>query len=736
MSAVETKPLEGVRVVDLGLGMCAGIVGKLLVEYGATVTRFEPAGGDPFYDVYPAYRFWQQNKAISAYSDAALAEALQEADICLAGGENFPDLEWQHDVRLLREKYPRLVILQLGAAPENWGKSFPAVELLAQAKSGLVFEHYPDRPAMAALPLGSYGAAFHGFSALLAALWARNLSGAGDIVTTSLVQGVLRWCDSIWFDADNPPGTGGVFPKGIVPLRFKCADGKYINFAPGVENFFPRLYKLLGIEADPEALAAADRNKLKSTDPANYFGDMATISSYVIKWQRDELLAAVQAIDLPGEAVLQPGECWDDPQTVENGVIAKDAGQWSHTTRPVEVLGTDTVAQSWTKAGISAADAPLKGVKILDFGSFAAGPHASVILGDLGAEVIKVERLDGDPMRRGFHHFAASNRGKKSIAIDGKHPDGIAVIQRLCAQADAVHHNFRPGVSKKLGIDAGTLKKLNPAIVVLESSAYGERGPKSMMPGFDSVFQGICGHQAAMSGAGNPPGLYRFAPIDYGTGMLGAVGMMLGLIQRQRFNTGAATYESLLSSGIYMISELVRSPGGEFFGTPCSTPDQLGINPAESLYQTSDGWIAVAARSDGMARKFAASLGLNFDAPKTRWGEEEYARLKDKMRQLSTSAALALLHKDGVWAETCSSEISAVLAEPAMEACGMVFRAELRNFGNSRQIGRAVNFAGRQLPASDRSYLPEVGEHSRMILENHGFSRDEIDSLISRGVVR
>jgi len=737
MKESEAKPLKGIHVLDLGLGLPASIVTKLLVEYGATVVRLEPEHGDPFYEIHPAYRIWQQGKTIASYSPSVLKTELSRADICVAGGEDFPGVNWRHDLASFRAEYPALVILNLRAGPESGGDDFPAVELLAQAKSGLVFEHYSDRPAVTALPIGSYGAAFHGFAALLAALWARNLTGIGDIVTTSLVQGAIRWCDSIWFDAENtPPGFNGVFPKGIVPLRFRCADGKYINFAPGVDNFFPRLYALLGIEADPEDLAAADKNKLNNTDPSNYFGDMATISRYAEKWRRDDLLAAVQANDLPGEAVLLPGECWDDPQTIENGVIESNEDGWSHTARPVVVRSTGTLAAPLKVADVSAADAPLKGVRIIDFGSFAAGPHASVILGDLGADVIKVERLDGDPMRRGFHHFAASNRGKRSIAIDGKHPDGLTVIQRLCARADAVHHNFRPGVSKKLGIDAATLKAINPAIVVLESSAYGERGPKSMMPGFDSVFQGICGHQSVASGKGNPPGLYRFAPIDYGTGMLGAVGLMLGLTQRQRFNSGAEAHESLLNTGIYMISELVRQADGRFIGVPQTSADQLGVHPAESLYQTQDGWIAVAARSEAMAKQFAAAVHLRLENPRSAWGDTEYTALKARLRELSTTQALDALRAAGVWVAECQPGITAVLDDPAMEACGLVLRSQLKTIGHARQVGRAVNFASRKLPVEGRSYLPDIGEHTREILADHGFSSAEINDLVERGIVK
>ena len=734
------QPLRGVRVLDLGLGMAAAIAVRFLVDAGAEVLRLEPAQGDPFYAVYPAYQVWHRGKSIRKVPADALGacalQALDGVDLCIIGGEDYPALSWRLDPQALRSGRDRLVILDIAPTPAGMeADRVPSLELFAQARSGLVFEHLSARPIMFAFPAASYGAALHGAAALLAALWSRNRTGRGDIVSTSLLQGALRWCASLWMDAERPgPEFASLIPKDVVPLRLRCADGVHVHITPGVPGTYARLYDILGI-VDPSIDPNSRGSPTGGVEPRLYFGDVALMTRHARAWRGADLLKALWAKQLSAEAVLRPGECWDDPQTVHNGVLTRDETGLQYVGNPIHYGVTSEVGPP--PRARATGSAPLSGVRIVDLGSFAAGPHASVILGDLGAEVIKIERPEGDPMRSGIHHFAASSRGKRSIAVDAKRPEGAAVIQRLCASADIVHHNFRPGVSARLGVDAQTLRSINPAVIVLESLAYGPSGPKSQQSGFDSSFQAICGHESFPAGPDSEPINYRIPIADYGTASVGAVAMMLALLERQRGQACNELYTSLLDGGIFLRSEVVRGADGRFAGIPAYDEAHLGFHPAESLYACSDGWIAIAARGADMAQRLAGALALDDVAgvPRERWGGAEAQRLRAALAPRRRADVLGTLAAAQVWAVSCEREVGAVLQTPALVADGMVVMAEDSPYGRLRQVGCACTFAAAQLPQRERGLLDRVGGHTREVLAESGYSAAEIDDLFQCGAV-
>ena len=186
------KPSDTLSVIDLGLGLSAALVTRMLADAGAQIRRIEPSAGDPFYELHPCYAVWRRDAQLSkaATSAAAIglaAEGLATADVCVVGGEDFPGLDWRVDVEELARSYPRLVILDIAGCCHGTPEAgAPAVDLLAQAYSGLVHEQYSDRPMVYAMPAPSYGAALQGVVGLLAALIDREQTGQGQIVRTSL----------------------------------------------------------------------------------------------------------------------------------------------------------------------------------------------------------------------------------------------------------------------------------------------------------------------------------------------------------------------------------------------------------------------------------------------------------------------------------------------------------------------------------------------------------------------
>ena len=736
MAPASPQPLDGLRIVDLGTGMAPALAARMLADHGATVLRFEAPAGDPFEAIYPAYRHWHAKAERRPFSAAALDEALADADLCIVGGEDHPELDRRQDAEAIARDHPSLVVLAFAGAPEGAGP-LPAVEILAQARSGFVFTHYPDRPLHFALPVASYGAALHGVIGALAALWARGESGDGEVVSTSLLQGALRWAASIWVDAERPSAAfASLSPLGVLPMRFRCADGLHVALAPsGIAGGTAALYDVLGI--DSSHLDPKGRGRPSGSDPRLFFGEIDLIQKHIASWRQQDLLEQMRARGIPAAPVRLPGAAWNDPQTVENGIIARDEDGTRGIGSPFRIVPGDAAAPAAARQGTKGGKGPLAGVRVVDLGSFAAGPHASVVLRDLGAEVIKIERPEGDPMRPQFHHYAASNRGKKSIAIDAKSREGADLIRRLCASADAVHHNFRAGVASRLGLDFAALAEAHPGIVVLESPAYGATGPRSHEGGFDSVLQAETGHQPGAGGEGNEPLSYRFAPVDYSTGVLGALGMLLGLLQRQRQGCGAAIYSSLFNAGLYLLSELVEAPDGSFHGAPVNTASQLGLNPAESLYQVADGWIAIAARGEAMARRLAGLVGADALAgPAAGWGEDAERAIAALLAPLPADEALALLRRHDIWAEACAADPGTVAREPWAEQAGLLVSFEHPELGRFGQIAAPVVFARNAPSRQGCGAIDPVGGHSRAILAGAGLDDAAAEDLVARGLVR
>jgi crotonobetainyl-CoA:carnitine CoA-transferase CaiB-like acyl-CoA transferase len=730
--------LRDLKVVDLGLGMAAALVAKFLREGGALLTRVEPPAGDPFYGVYPAYEVWRRGSQLdltAARSAEKLQARLAEADICILGGEDFPGLERRRDAATLQARHPRLVVLDIEGYPSSTRHAGrPASDVLVQARSGLASEHYTKRPLLMGFEPSSYGAALNGLAGLFAALLSREGTGRGQVVTTSLFEGALTWPALLWVEAERPtPASKFVMPKDPWPLIFQCADGVWVQIVLGSSGSKGRLYRILQID-DP-TVDINDSGMPKPTgDPKNFFGDVDLLAQHVRKFQSGKLLEAIWAAGLPAEPVLAPGACWDDPQVVHNQIVVRDSDGVRHVGHPV--YGRSSAAPQRTRR--LDGPAPLSGMRVVDFGAFVAGPFSGVVLADLGADVIKVEATTGDPNRSIFRAYTAANRGKRAITIDLKTPDGVKIAQQLCAGADVVMNNFRPGVSARLGIDAKTLHALKPDLIVLESVAYGNGGPRAEGAGFDMCFQALCGHDFRAGGVGNPPLWNRTSMVDFAAALIGAVGVLQRLYERARTGAGAEVGAGLMNTGLYLLSELIQRPDGPFEGAPALNHEQTGYHPAEQLYQAEDGWIAVAARDEAMARRLLQVLRIDttVTSPRRAWGPEVATTIATAIRTRGQAELLEALSRAAVWAEACNPSGEADnLRDADLRRLGAVAPTQHPLFGAVHQIGRLVRFAGSITPPSAR-HAPLPGEHTEELLTELGFQPEAIRDLRERKIVK
>ena len=252
----------------------------------------------------------------------------------------------------------------------------------------------------------------------------------------------------------------------------------------------------------------------------------------------------------------------------------------------------------------------LDGVRILDLGAYYAGPYSSRLLADLGAEVVKVEPLLGDPLRGIERPFFSAQAGKRSMAANLKDPALAGVTEALLRRADVIHHNLRPGAAERLGLDDETVRRINPDIVYLHAPGWGSTGPFAMRQSFAPMLSGYAGVTYEIAGQYNPP-LPPSANEDPGNGMLGAVAIMLALLHRDRTGFGQSVENPQLNATMGHLAHIVRTVDGEIIGAGRLDPLQMGVDSFARLYETVDGWVCVVAPTSEEQRALLATLGVD-----------------------------------------------------------------------------------------------------------------------------
>jgi crotonobetainyl-CoA:carnitine CoA-transferase CaiB-like acyl-CoA transferase len=780
--------LEGIRVLDLSWGVAGPVAGMLLSDHGADVIKVEPPGGDPFRDT-PGYDVWLRGRrsvtidlSQSAGRDRLL-ELLDGTDVVLESFAPGTLENWGLGGDVLLSRHPRLIHCSItGYGRHADHRDRPGYEALVAARTGMwhvqrgelggavTYMHdeesflpdleIPDGmepgapregPIFTYTPWLSMGAAFLASVGINAALLARLRTGRGQRVETSLLQAALSATASKWLRVGDPDAKG--FRSWIYDRRapkgfFLCSDGRW------VEQWVPNpQFALTSADGDTLDLRRDVDRVLNDPDRiepdpenivvlAHYFPLMKEAFA---RFPSAEWVEVARRAGVPLQPVRTPEEALaDEALRAEEAVVdvshpaygsLRQAGiLYGLSATPGRVQGppprvgehdrhgwdADPESRAEEPAGEPDGRPPLDGVTVLDLGFAVAGPFGTQVLADLGADVIKVNAWR-DPFWHSRHIAYGCNRGKRSIGIDLKTPEGLQVFHRLVARADVVHSNMRRDALRRLACDEASLRQINPDIIYCHTRGF-DRGPRSDSPGNDQTGCSLAGVTWEDGGGwnGGKPFWSMTSLGDTGNGFLSAIGVIQALYHRALTGQAQSVDTSILNAGLLVASMAAVTPAGAPLPRPRLDGMQLGLSPFYRLYEAIDGWVCLAAVTPGHREALTAATGIV---------AVEFADLEPWFAHRSAAEAWQLLDQAGVPCEVCDGEFGKhIYEDPEMHANRLVVVQEHPRLGRFEHFGQTITFSG--TPERIQGPPPICGQHTREIMQEHGFESTEIDKLI------
>ncbi len=390
---------------------------------------------------------------------------------------------------------------------------------------------------------------------------------------------------------------------------------------------------------------------------------------------------------------------------------------------------------------------PLDGVTVLDLTRVLSGPYCTMILGDMGARIIKIEQPGKGDDTRGWGppfldgesaYFLSINRNKESVTLDFKQPAGRAILERLIAKSDVLIENFRPVTLAKIGLDYASLAPAHPRLVFCSISGFGQTGPRRKEAGYDAVIQAEGGLMSITGAADGPPYRVGVAIGDIVTGMFAAQGVLLALLARERTGHGQLVDVGMLDS----VAALLTYQAGIYFATG-SAPRRIGNrHPTIVPYETfaaADGDFVLAIGNDDQWRRFCTVAGLGDDErfATNRLRVTGYAELKPILAvRLRTETRRSWIERLTAAGVPCGSvrDLEEVLSDPQLDAREMIARVEHATLGAMSVLGIPVKLS--DTPGAVRTAPPTLGQHTESVLQHDlGLSEADIAALRERNAI-
>jgi crotonobetainyl-CoA:carnitine CoA-transferase CaiB-like acyl-CoA transferase len=539
-------PLHGLRVVDCSTTLAGIRATGLLAAHGADVVWIEPPGGSPLRTQSPEATSVFNRRKRSVVLDHTDDERRDDLHALIAPADVFVETFGPGGAEraglgfaALAAANPALVYCSIsGFGLDGPYRDIAGRDALVHALVGTMAEQagHRDGPIFEGLPQASLGAASLAVIGVLAALYRRSFDGVGRHVETSLLDGTLAYHSMLWSESDasvaamaakggGPSSTAGT---RLITRSFVCADGTYIGIHTGAVGAFGRLMTVLGLD-DRIPPSASGLDMGAPLSPAQIELLETELHRLIAERPRAYWVETLRKAEVCAIEHLAPCEVFDQPQAQHNEMVvelddavlgpvqqvataakfpslppvqltaAPTAGQHTDEVRADACTWAERPASSafdWvaTATATAAADRPLlDGVRVLDLGAYFAGPYSSRLLADLGADVIKLEPIEGDQLRGIDQCFFPAQAGKSSIAMNLKDPAIRPATDRLLDWADVVHHNLRPGAAERLGLAFDDIRSSHPEVIYLYAPGWGSGGPDVLRQSFAPMMSGFVG---------------------------------------------------------------------------------------------------------------------------------------------------------------------------------------------------------------------------------------------------
>ncbi len=757
-----TLPLDGITVLDLTTGAAGAFAGMLLGDSGARVLRAVHAAAPLHRN--GGFTVWDRGKEAfdwdpeAAGAEDELKRLLPGADVLLQDFAPAAPQQAMFAPAKLLASNPRLVACSITAyGMQGRWRDDPPVDDLVMARAGVLAGMPGFRPAPVHVPhpLPSTGAALFACIGAAASLLARETTGRGRIVETSLLAGALLFHPKVVAEG-IPPLVFQTHPSGSAPFYslYECADGEYIQIGCVHARFIDRAAELMGIG---ELVSEPRFDNVRRGDGMTEEEELrAAIAGAMKTRNAADWAADFEVADVPFAPVRQGEIVLEDPQIRHNAMVLgledPEVGGTVQMGAPIRFAETPAdpkpraagagplpdlppLAADTPAAADGAEDPPpLAGVRVLEITNLIAGPTGGRLLADLGADVIKLEPPGGDISRPiGRNYFYNLNFNKRSFCVDARRPGGREAIQRVAASCDIMLANLRPGATHRMGIGAD----VDPELIETHVTGYGLTGPYSKRPGIDPLAQALMGLSRAQGGSGNPPSFAaQLAPTDFTAGAMATLGSIMALYARRRGRASRRVDSNLLNAAVVLSSPWFGKWRGKE-ERPLADSGQHGINAFHRLYRLSDGWIYVAADTDDARAALSAMLGLGALAPAGDGhpAESPLARaIEAAFADRRVEDALAALEEARVPAVEARSGASEVfLDDETAHANGLVTETRHPTAGRMRIAWNYIGF--RNTASSAARPTPLLGEHSADVLAEAGLDEGEIEALFASGAV-